>query len=70
MNPLELNATLRLASARSTWDVRPVTNTLPVKELSRLIADIRRSRACFADSEESTDQPATLENVIGCDPRD
>ena len=51
-------------------ETKTVPATLPpVRELSRLIADIRRARAML-DAAGMTDEPVRLEHVVGNDPRD
>ncbi|WP_425614784.1 hypothetical protein NA78x_004663 [Anatilimnocola sp. NA78] len=64
MNSLELTTTPKPASCIAPF------NTVPIKELHRLIADIRRSRACFELADEATAEPESNEAVEGCDPRD
>ena len=44
-------------------------STFGIRELSKLIADIRRTRAQFEPT-EATDRPVPLELVVGADPRD
>jgi hypothetical protein len=47
----------------------PPRPTLAIRELSRLIADVRRARTQFESLDE--DQPMVdLEMVVGADPRD
>lgn len=47
-----------------------IARTMPkVRELSQLIADIRRARAAL-DAAGLTDEPVRLEHVISDDPRD
>jgi hypothetical protein len=43
--------------------------TFAIRELSKLIADIRRSRAQF-EPVEAAEQPVQMELVVGADPRD
>lgn len=45
------------------------TKSMAIRELSKLIADIRRSRAQFARTGEEPGE-ISLETVVGADPRD
>ncbi|WP_254510684.1 hypothetical protein [Anatilimnocola floriformis] len=71
MNQLELSASPPTAPA--TWNRESAAKQIgaipPVRELSRLIADIRRARALL-DAAGAPDEPVTLEHVVGNDPRD
>lgn len=70
MNQLELSASPPAAplvrKRESTGTSVPLP---PVRELSRLIADIRRARAAL-DAAGTPNEPVRLEHVVGNDPRD
>jgi len=74
MISLELTAAPKPATPTLPWNTVSTnalpTNTVPIKDLHRLIADIRRSRACFSLTAENRAEPISLESVVGCDPRD
>jgi hypothetical protein len=69
MNQFELSAALPTAPAM--WK-RETTNPVPlppVREMNRLLADIRRARALLHAAVVPAEQ-APLEHVFGNDPRD
>jgi hypothetical protein len=64
-----LNDPKFLPTSLTVQTAAPPRPTLAIRELSRLIADVRRARCQFESLDE--DQPTIgLEMVIGADPRD
>jgi hypothetical protein len=71
MTPLELSPSPPAASTPRLREpasdaARPLP---PVRELSRLIADIRKARQ-FLEAVGETSEAVSLEHVVGADPRD
>lgn len=69
MNQLELSSSPPAASVVRKRETNTPCVLPPVRELSRLIADIRRARAAL-DAAGTPDEPVRLEHVVGNDPRD
>lgn len=69
MNQFELSAALPSAPVVRKRETATPVPLQPVRELSRLMADIRRARALLDAAVAPAEQPL-LEYVIGNDPRD
>ena len=69
MNQFELSAALPSAPVVRKRETAPPVPLQPVRELSRLMADIRRARALL-DTAVMPAEMAPVEHVIGNDPRD
>lgn len=69
MNQLELAASPPAASVIRKRETGVLDTLPPVRELSELIAKIRRARAAL-DAAGAPHEPVRLEHVVGNDPRD
>lgn len=64
-----LNEPIALPSRSPALNSTSPRPTLAIRDLSRLIDDIRRARVKF-EPQEDEESPVDLEMVIGVDPRD
>jgi hypothetical protein len=69
MNQFELSAALPSAPVVRTRETATPVPLQPVRELGRLMADIRRARALL-DAAVMPAEMVSVEHVMGNDPRD